>query len=75
MASVKRTTVNTYEIAFSEKEIEEIVRAHVVATHGREWSNAQISIWQQTAQVVMGDIDDRYETVGRAKLVVVDGEV
>lgn len=72
MATVKRNTVTitTAEIRFTERELKDIVLAHVVANYGSEWRDAQISIWQQDAPVVMGQIDDMVEIAGRAKLVV-----
>lgn len=70
MATLKTTKFSTAEILFTERELHAIVLAHVVANYGEAWSDAQISIWEQEATPVMGQIDFRYETAGRAKLVV-----
>lgn len=62
----------TQNIELSEKDIERILRMHMVEQFGPDWNDANYNIWSQAVKPYMGQIDDEYEIVAHFKLVKED---
>lgn len=60
---IEETITKSQRVKLSKREIEAILRDHLVKRFGDDWNNAVCYLQQQVVPAYMGQIEDEYEIV------------